>query len=123
MEFGCLAPVRVRASADETWDTNNVAVSAVLFVPGWEEPKLLAMFRMRGAADNGHGERKMSSRKATTITAMFSVSPWPSPACHVTVSERKTEELWVHLCAHYIRKNTLSLERPRKYPKGCPNTT
>ncbi len=23
----------------------------------------------------------------------------------------------------YIRKNTLSLERPRKYPKGCPNTT
>src|SRR6266540_7405540 len=22
-----------------------------------------------------------------------------------------------------IRKNTLSLERPRKYPKGCPNTT
>ena len=23
----------------------------------------------------------------------------------------------------FIRKNTLSLERPRKYPKGCPNTT
>ena len=22
-----------------------------------------------------------------------------------------------------IRKNTLSLEHPRKYPKGCPNTT
>ncbi len=22
-----------------------------------------------------------------------------------------------------IRKNTLSLECPRKYPKGCPNTT
>ena len=22
-----------------------------------------------------------------------------------------------------IRKNNLSLERPRKYPKGCPNTT
>ncbi len=22
-----------------------------------------------------------------------------------------------------IRKNTLSLERPRKYPKGCSNTT
>src|SRR6266496_4205125 len=22
-----------------------------------------------------------------------------------------------------IRKNTLSLENPRKYPKGCPNTT
>src|SRR6266540_2005360 len=26
-------------------------------------------------------------------------------------------------CKSYIRKNTLSLERPRKYPKGCPNTT
>src|SRR6266545_1140691 len=85
-EFGCLAPVRVQASADETWDTNNAAVSAVLFVPGWEEPKLLAVFGMRGVADNGHRERKMSSRKATTITAMFSVSEQdgsPSLSCVV----------------------------------------
>ncbi len=27
-----------------------------------------------------------------------------------------------HRCNMNIRKNTLSLERPRKYPKGCPNT-
>jgi len=30
-------------------------------------------------------------------------------------------ELYTEKCA--IRKNTLSLEHPRKYPKGCPNTT
>ena len=29
----------------------------------------------------------------------------------------------MHCFIDTIRKNTLSLERPRKYPKGCPNTT
>ena len=36
---------------------------------------------------------------------------------------RSVEELAVVLVLiDHIRKNTLSLEHPRKYSKGCPNT-
>ncbi len=34
-----------------------------------------------------------------------------------------SDETWRGIIIRFIRKNTLSLERPRKYPKGCPNTT
>ena len=41
-----------------------------------------------------------------------------SMVSHLSIRKSQMTIVWNPV----IRKNTLSLERPRKYPKGCPNT-
>src|SRR6266511_5669547 len=59
-------------------------------------------------------------RRSRVVFVIHTCSPYISKSTTTTITS------YVDYRSHarfYIRKNTLSLERPRKYPKGCPNTT